>query len=78
MSSFLDHVIGNRRPQSCDGGSCVMDSVKHSDVTGNSFEWLLSEIMLYKPPPPYCIVLDCQVKTLQVKAVEFQRIECEI
>ena len=59
MSSYLDHVIGNRRPQSCDEGSCVMDSVKHSDVTENSFEWLLSEIMLFKPPPTYCIVLDC-------------------
>ena len=28
--------------------------------------------MLYKSPPPYFIVLDCWVKTLQVKTIEFQ------
>ena len=37
------------------------NSVKRSDVTGNPFEWLLGEIMLYKSCPPYFIILASSV-----------------
>ena len=34
----------------------------------------LGEIMLYKTPPPYFIVLVSSVKTKKVKVIEFHRI----
>ena len=45
--------------------------VKRSDVTGNPFEWLLGETILYKTPHPYFIVSASSVKTLEVKTIEF-------
>ena len=50
-------------------------SVKRSDFTRNLFEWLFGENNVIRPPTPYFIVLDCYVKTLQVKAIEFHRID---
>ena len=39
-------------------------SVKCSDVTSNTCEWLLNEIFLYKIPSPYFIVLASSLKLL--------------
>ena len=39
-----------------------------------AFVWLLGEKMLYKHPP-YLIALDFYVKALEVKAIEFHRID---
>ena len=46
-----------------------------SDVTGNRFEWELGENSYVTPPPPYFIVLGNSVKILEVKAIEFHRID---
>ena len=54
-------------------------SVKCSDVTGNPFQWLFDENTwehrCIRPPPPYFILLDSSVKTLEINAIEFHRIE---
>ena len=38
---------------------CRLYSLKRSDVSGNTFEWLLGENYDVTPHPPYFIVLDC-------------------
>ena len=50
-------------------------SVKRSDVTGNRSEWLLGAYFecYVRHHPPYFIVLASLMKTLQVKAIEFDR-----
>ena len=50
--------------------------MKRSDVIGNRFELELGETKLYRPPPPpYIIVLASSVTTMEIKAIEFHRIE---
>ena len=49
-------------------------AVQRSDVTRNPFEWSV-KTMLYKPPPPYFIVLNCQVKTLLDINLNLQSLE---
>ena len=48
---------------------------KHSDVTGNRFEWELGENKVNKTPLPYFIVLASSVTIMEVKAIEFHRIQ---
>ena len=55
----------------------MMYSVKRSDITGNCFEWELDEksYRYIRPIPPYFIVLANSVTTMEVKAIDFHRID---
>ena len=52
-----------------------INSVKRSDVTGNRLNGSSVTTKLHKTPPPYFIVLDSSVTTMEVKAIEFHRID---